>query len=154
MIKLVKMKQEDLVPYLERGIHEYAADHVRNGNWTAEESLERSRKEFEKLLPDGVNSKDQFLYSISDEAENNKIGLLWVQIRDHKAFIYDFTIDESFRGKGYGKRALMAMDETLRSMDVESVGLHVFGDNVIAQELYRKMGFGITGMHMKKKLKP
>src|SRR5215212_6046538 len=117
MVKLVKMLQSDFEPYFERGIHEYAADHVRNGNWTEEDALEKSKKEFQDLLPDGVNSKDQFLYSIVDEAEN-KIGLLWVQVKDHKAFIYDFSIDESFRGKGYGKQALIAMDETLKSMDV------------------------------------
>ena len=103
MVKLMKMHQEDLEPYLERGIREYAEDHVRNGNWTAEESLERSRKEFEDLLPDGVDSRDQFLYSIFDETDDNKIGLLWVQVKDQKAFIYDFIIDEGFRGKGYGK---------------------------------------------------
>ncbi|MEO8356842.1 MAG: GNAT family N-acetyltransferase [Chloroflexota bacterium] len=154
MVKLVKMQQEDFEPYLERGIREYAEDHVRNGNWTAEESLERSRKEFQELLPDGVNSRDQFLYSIVGEENNNEIGLLWVQIKDQKAFIYDFIIDESFRGKGYGKQALTAMDEILKSMNVESVSLHVFGDNVTAQELYRKMGFEITGMHMKKRFNP
>ena len=153
MIKLVKMQQQDFEPYLERGVREYAEDHVRNGNWTAEESLERSRKEFQGLLPNGVDSKDQFLYSIVDEADDNKIGMLWVQVKDQKAFIFDFIIDESSRGKGYGKQALTAMDETLKSMNVESVGLHVFGDNVTAQELYKKMGFEITGIHMKKKLK-
>jgi len=152
MLKLVKMQQEDFEPYHERGIREYADDHVRNGNWTAEESLERSRKEFEQLLPDGVNSRDQFLYSIIEEIDDNKIGLLWVQIKDQKAFIYDFVIDESFRGKGYGKQALVALDEKLKSMDVQSVGLHVFGDNVTAQELYKKMGYQITGIHMKKVL--
>jgi len=77
---------------------------------------------------------------------------LWVQVKDQKAFIYDFIIEESFRGKGYGKQALVALDEKLKSMDVQSVGLHVFGDNVTAQELYRKMGYQITGIHMKKKL--
>jgi ribosomal protein S18 acetylase RimI-like enzyme len=46
------------------------------------------------------------------------------------------------------------MDEKLRSMDAESVALHVFGDNITAQELYKKMGFEITGMHMRKMLKP
>ena len=152
MVRLIKMQQEDLEPYLERGIREYAEDHVRNGNWTAEESLERSRKEFEDLLPDGVDSRDQFLYSIFNETDDNKIGLLWVQVKDQKAFIYDFIIDEGFRGKGYGKQALVALDEKLNSMDVQSVGLHVFGDNVTAQELYRKMGYQITGIHMKKNL--
>ena len=154
MVKLIKMQQEDLEPYLERGIREYAEDHVRNGNWTVEESLERSRKEFEQLLPEGVNSRDQFLYSIVDETEDNKIGLLWVQVKDQKAFIYDFIIDEAFRGKGYGKQALLALDKKLESMDVQSVALHVFGDNVTAQELYKKMGYQITGLHMKKKLNP
>jgi len=75
-----------------------------------------------------------------------------VQVKDQKAFIYDFIIEESFRGKGYGKQALVALDEKIKSMDVQSVGLHVFGDNVTAQELYRKMGYQITGIHMKKKL--
>ena len=45
------------------------------------------------------------------------------------------------------------MDEKLKSMDVESVGLHVFGDNIIAQELYKKAGFQITDMQMRKTLK-
>lgn len=153
MIQLVPMKQEDFKTYLERGIREYADDHVRNGNWSAEEALERSRKEFKELLPDGVNSQDQFLYSIIDQADGNKIGLLWVQVRDHKAFVYDFIIDESFRGKGYGKQALTALDETLKAMDVESVRLHVFGDNVTAQELYKKMGYQITDLQMMKVLK-
>ncbi len=153
MVQLIPMQQEDFEPYLERGIREYAEDHVRNGNWTVEESLERSKKEFEQLLPEGVNSRDQFLYSIVDEMDNKKIGLLWVQVKDQKAFIYDFIIDDSFRGKGYGKQALIALDEKLRSISVQSIGLHVFGDNHTAQELYKKMGFRITGIQMNKVLK-
>ncbi len=45
------------------------------------------------------------------------------------------------------------MEEKLKAMEVESVGLHVFGDNVGAQELYKKMGFRITGIQMKKSLR-
>lgn len=151
MIILEPMQQEDFERFLENEIRGYAEDHVRNGNWPAEGAIERSRKEFATLLPEGVHSKDQYLWSIEDE-ENNKIGMLWVQVKDQKAFIYDFVIDEAFRGKGYGKQAMTAMDENLRSMKVKSVGLHVFGDNITAQELYRKMGYQITGMHMNKDL--
>ena len=151
MVRLETIQQKDFEGFLEREIRSYAEDHVRNGNWSAEGALERSRKEFEQLLPDGIHSKDQYLYSIIDD--ENKIGVLWVQVKDQKAFIYDFVIDESFRGKGFGKQALIAMDEKLKAMSVESVGLHVFGDNITAQELYKKMGFQITGIHMKKKLK-
>lgn len=152
MIKLEPLEQEDFDHLIEVEIRDYAEEHVRNGNWPAEGALERSRQQFETLLPDGVHSKDQYLWSIVSE-ENQKIGMLWVQVKDQTAFIYDFVIDEQLRGKGYGKQALTAMDEKLKSMKVASVALHVFGDNVGAQELYKKMGFQITGIHMKKDLK-
>jgi len=149
MITLETMQQEDFDRVIENEINQYAADHVRNGNWPEDGSLERSRREFESLLPQGVQTSNQYLWSLMDKAK--KIGFLWVQVKDSKAFIYDFLIDEEFRGKGYGKQALAAMDEMLKSMDVKSVGLHVFGDNITAQELYKKMGFEITGIHMQKK---
>lgn len=152
MITLEPIQQEDFERFLEQGIREYAADHVRNGNWPAEGALERSRKEFESLLPDGIQSPHQYLWSITDDGEK-KVGVLWVQVKDGKAFIYDFVIDEAFRGRGFGKQALAAMEEKLNAMDVESVGLHVFGDNLGAQELYKKVGFQITGIHMQKKLR-
>ena len=41
----------------------------------------------------------------------------------------------------------------LKSMNVESVELHVFGDNIAAQELYKKAGYQITGVYMRKTLK-
>ena len=152
MVKLEPLRQENFEQFLEREIREYAVDHVRNGNWPTEGALERSKQEFEQYLPDGIHSRDQYLYSIIDD-NGNQIGVLWVQVKDGTAFILDFVIDEAFRGKGYGKQALAAMDEKLRSMKVESVGLHVFGDNITAQELYKKAGFRITGIHMKKVLK-
>ena len=150
MITLQTIHQEDFEHFLEQEIGEYANDHVRNGNWPTEGALERSGKEFDSLLPDGIYSKDQYVWSIVNE-DNKKTGVLWVQVKEGKAFIYDFIIDETFRGKGFGKQALTAMDEKLKSMNIESVGLHVFGDNVTAQALYKKMGFKITGIHMLKK---
>ena len=149
MVKLEPIEQDDFDRFLEHEVGGYASAHVKNGNWPAEGALERSRKEFERLLPDGIHSKDQYVWSIVDET-NHKIGVLWVQVKEQQAFIYDFVIDETFRGKGFGKQALTAMDEKLKAMNVKSVGLHVFGDNVGAQELYKKMGFEITGIHMKK----
>jgi ribosomal protein S18 acetylase RimI-like enzyme len=144
------MEQKDFDPYLERDIREYAEEHVRNGSWKKEEALEQSRKEHQQLLPDGLQSKNQYLFSIMDDEKNKKLGVLWVNIENNQAFIYDFRIDDEYRGKGYGKQALMALDQKLQSMSVQSVSLHVFGDNITAQELYKKMGFEITDIHMRK----
>ena len=152
MVRLEALQQDDFERFLDREVRGYAEDHVRNGNWPEEGALERSRKEFEFYLPDGIHTQDQYLWSLVDSS-NSKIGILWVQVKDHKAFIFDFVIDEEFRGKGFGKQSLAAMDETLKSMGAESVGLHVFGDNIIAQELYKKAGYQITDIQMKKTLK-
>lgn len=149
MVKLESVQQEDFDVFLECAIREYADDHVRNGNWTAKGSLERSKKEFEHYLPNDIRTQEQYLYSTVDES-GNKIGVSWVQVREGKGFILDFIIDEIFRSKGYGKETLMALDEKLKSMNVDSVGLHVFGDNFVTQGLYKKAGFQITGIHMRK----
>ena len=154
MVKLIPMAQEDFEAYCERSIREYAAEHVRTGNWKESESLEKARAEFKKLLPNGLQSKDEFIYSIVDESTGQKMGILWVEIKmdetPRRAFGYDFMLYEEFRGKGFGKQALMALDEIMKSKDVESMGLHVFGHNTNAFELYKKMGFEITNVHMKK----
>src|SRR5688572_16477364 len=67
LVKLESLQQNDFERFLEREIRSYAEDHVRNGNWSPEGALERSRAEFQHYLPDGIHSKDQYLYSIIDE---------------------------------------------------------------------------------------
>jgi len=157
MVKLVPMDPADYPAYLENSIREYAEDKVKSGQWKESESLEKSRGEFLHLLPDGVHTKNEFIYSIVNEETNQKIGILWVEIKmeesPRRAFGYDFIVYESYRGKGFGKQALQALDKILISMDVESMGLHVFGHNTTAFELYKKMGFEITNINMRKKYK-
>jgi len=154
MVKLIPMAQKDFETYRERGIREYAEEHVKTGNWKKSEALEKSRAEFDKLLPNGLQSKDEFIYSIVDESTGQKMGILWMEVKmdetPRRAFGYDFIVYEEFRGQGFGKQALIALDELLKSMDVDSMGLHVFGHNTNAFELYKKMGFEITNINMRK----
>jgi len=69
-----------------------------------------------------------------------------------RAFLCDIKIYEDHRGKGYGKGALMKMEEFLRDMGVKFVELNMFGDNRVALELYRKMGYGLTSIQMLKEI--
>jgi len=52
MITLNQMTDEQYKNFLDIAIKDYAEDHVKDGKWTAAESLERSTEEFNKLLPD------------------------------------------------------------------------------------------------------
>ena len=154
MITLIPMDPSDFDAYLALSIVEYADDKIRSGNWHPEEALDRSRQEFEKLLFAGLQTPDQFIYTVFDEERDQKLGMLWVNVPmaapHREAFIFDFRIDEAFRGQGFGKKALLALDEILIRMGVESVGLHVFAFNTTALELYKRVGYEITNINMRK----
>ena len=153
MSKLIPMTQAEYDAFLERSIPEYAADHVRAGNWTESESLEKSRKEFEDLLPHGLNSEDNHLYTLVDGEE--AVGMIWMKVKRQPSisgFIYDVFIEERFRGKGYGKSLMLLLEEKAREMGLRSMELHVFGSNHVARKLYETIGYEITNVLMRKTL--
>ncbi|MBC7876724.1 MAG: GNAT family N-acetyltransferase [Anaerolineales bacterium] len=154
MPTLAPMTQPEFDAFLERSIPEYAADHVRAGNWTESESLERSHKEFEALLPLGLKTEGNFLYTLHDEEIS--VGMIWLNINRDKTlksgFIYEVFIEEKFRGKGYGKSIMLLLEEKARELGVKSLGLHVFGSNHIARKLYETIGYEVTNVNMSKAL--
>ena len=158
MITLLPISQPDYEIFIRDSIRDYAADKVQSGNWRTEEALERSRNEHEKLLPDGRTTKEHFIYTIFDEETRQNLGLLWMHITmeapHREAFIFNFVIDEPFRGKGFGKQALIALDEIMQGMGVESIALHVFGFNTNAIGLYKKSGYEVTDLNMRKAYSP
>lgn len=156
MLTIVPMEQSELDSYLEHVIPDYAKEHVDAGNWDAEGALERSKKEFDVLLPQGVNSPNQYLYSIHDESAKENIGIIWFAVRDEPpgkvAFIYDFELKPEYRGKGLGDEALRAIEPKVRELGIRKISLHVFGKNKVARHLYEKVGYEETNVLMSKEL--
>ncbi len=158
MVRLVPMTGTEFDVYLARAVDNYAQEHVSAGNWLPEEAHQKSEQEFKQLLPAGVASKDQYLFSIEDVPSGLKIGMVWFAV-NHRgpsltAFIYDFNIDEAYRGKGFGRQALAALDEQAAALGIETISLHAFAHNPTAIALYQKMGYAITDVHMSKKVGP
>jgi RimJ/RimL family protein N-acetyltransferase len=156
MVRLVPMTAAEYQTYLDISIREYAEDKVQAGNWQPEEALEKSAQEFRKFLPEGVATKDHYLYGIEDEALKAKVGMIWLarvlQDAHPIMFIYDFRIDEPFRRKGYGEQALRAAEEQAKALGLDTIALHVFGHNHAARALYEKLGYEITNINIAKKL--
>ena len=154
-IYLENMKQQTFKPFYEESIIQYAAEHVKSGDWEEEESIERARTEFENLLPEGLNTSNQYLLSVINNDVN--IGYLWLHIfafkEQKKCFIYDIKIKDTYRGHGLGTKTMECLEGYCKDKDVETIGLHVFGHNKRAVSLYNKMGFETTNYRMEKKLK-
>jgi GNAT superfamily N-acetyltransferase len=56
--------------------------------------------------------------------------------------IHDLAVIPGHRGRGVGRRLLMAAEAKARAMGCVKLTLEVNADNVIAQHLYRRYGFG------------
>ena len=85
MIQLVPMTQSEFDSFLESSVPEYAADKVRAGNWTEAESLERSRKGYADLLPQGLATPNNYLFSVKDSRSDERVGWFWLAVEKDNA---------------------------------------------------------------------
>ena len=102
-----------------------------------------------------IRSND-FLFIIY-ELPNNKIGMAGlsnIDNRNRNAEFGRFVLDERFRGKGYGKEALMlVLDYAFKHLNLHSVYLDTLKNNVKSIDFYEKAGFkqeGIKRQHIYK----
>jgi ribosomal protein S18 acetylase RimI-like enzyme len=158
MVKLVPMTGAEFAEYLDTAVELYAQAHIKAGDCDASEALELARADYATLLPEGLATSEQYLYSIFDEASDARVGLIWLAMRERRgrksAFIYDFVIREEHRGKGYGAQTLSHVDRMVKEMGAARIGLNVMGYNHAARALYEKNGYEITGIGMMKRLAP
>jgi ribosomal protein S18 acetylase RimI-like enzyme len=155
MITLQPMTEAEYQAFLTPAIAEYAQDHVKSGRWTAEEAVEQARKEFHDLLPDGVATPNQYLFTLVNEAQQ-PAGMLWFALQEQQgarmAFVYDIRIDDAFQRRGYGSEAFRQLENKVQALGGSSIALHVFGHNHAAIAMYQKLGYKPTNIRMVKTL--
>ncbi len=153
---LTPMTAESLGSYLEEAIKTYADEHVRSGNWAADQAQAQAEREFADLLPDGIHSKDQYLFTLVDDTTGADVGMIWYGVRGQmetrEAWIWDFKVDPAYRRRGYGRQALAALEHHVKEQGLTKIGLHVFGHNDAARSLYEAMGYAVTNLVMSKTL--
>lgn len=155
MMKLNTMSEQDYAFWSERSRTSYADDKMKANSLTREEADKIAADDFKRLLPDGRDSKDNFLFTAHDE-KKNVLGYIWFTIRgdtnNRKAFICDVVIEDSYRGKGYGTQIMELVEIEVQKQGLNRIGLHVFGFNETAINLYKKLGYLTTDLVMEKTL--
>ena len=155
MVTLEPMSLEAWEQWRSAAVRGYAADKVRVGTWPAEGAEARSEREFADLLPEGLATPGHELRSIVNEA-GEVVGTLWFgPLREASrgtCFIWDIEVLAEARGRGYGRAALVALEPIARDLGYDAIGLHVFGDNQVARNLYRSSGYVETDVMMRKTL--
>lgn len=156
VVSLRRMSSTEFVAFLASSIPDYAAEKVRAGNWTAGEALEKSRQAHRELLPDGLESVHQHLFTI--ESDGRPAGRVWLSsdpaASGGAGFIYDLLIEEPFRRQGIAAEAMTLLEAEALQLGLAALALHVFGFNRPARALYEKLGYEVTNINMAKTLRP
>jgi len=156
VVRLVPMEQAHFEAYLKEAIPSYADDQVRAGNWHVSNTVERAKEAYTALLPDGLASEKQHLFSVLDGESGAQVGMIWFMVNEQAArptaFVCDLLIQEPYRRKGYGTETMEALEGKVRELRLERIALHVFAHNAPARALYAKMGYQATNIQMAKEL--
>ena len=83
-------------------------------------------------------------------------GRLWLAEREidgrRAMYVFDVHVDEAFRGRGFGRAAMLLAERESLDRDIHRIELNVFGRNTVARGLYRSLGYGERSVRMAKDL--
>lgn len=142
---LIKMTEAVFNEYCQAAIASYAKENIDAGRWKEEGAIERSREDHDRLLPEGIKTKNNHLFEIKENNHGQVVGHIWIaideQLNPKSAFIYDIEIYKAFRRKGLAKSVLKNAEDFVMKSDIYSIGLHVFNHNEAAKALYSELGY-------------
>lgn len=120
---------------------------------------ERVRLGTARFLPDGLETAGHHLL-IAENAAGEAVGDAWVGPDPSQgagnpsaAFLYDINVFPPFRRSGYGSAILTALEELIAREGKTALSLNVVGDNEAAIALYRRNGYEIASMAMRKTIR-
>lgn len=154
-MKLIPMNQAEFEEYLAWAIPSYAEHKVQAGNLTENDALEKAKAEFDGYLPQGLDTPNHYLFCILNDS-GQKIGWFWFGSREnnnnHYIYVYDVKIFEQYQRRNYGEQVFLLLEQKTKELGLNEIRLHVFGYNHPARNLYEKLGYETTNIHMRKKL--
>lgn len=154
MLRLRPMTREELAARLPVLRRDYARDELRAGRDQPATVHANVAALLERLLPAGVDSPGQLLFSGVDET-GAVVGYIWLGLPTDErpqAWVYDLQVDPAFRRRGHGRALMLAAEEVLRERGIRTLGLNVFGHNPDARRLYESLGYETRTVSMAKDL--
>jgi ribosomal protein S18 acetylase RimI-like enzyme len=154
-VRLRHLNAEEYARWSAATLDAYVGEIVASGGMSREAAEEKGRRDDAELLPEGLATPDQLVFRV--EVDGQPVGWLWLALRNPRAeagvgFIYDITIDEALRGRGYGRAAMQLAEEEARRNGLHALALNVFRQNAIARALYSSLGYRETSVQMRKEL--
>lgn len=146
-LQLRPIEDEEFVAWLPLLREDYAQELVRDYGMSADQARSKAVAEI-----DGRRRAEHSVFVI--EVDGEPVGHLWlVERRDAyepTLVVYDIDVDEPYRGRGYGKAAMVFAEEEARRRGLTRIALRVGARNDVARNLYRSLGFEENEVAMSK----
>ena len=154
MVELRKMRSDEFPGYVDYFIPDYAVEISSNYDVDIQTATKQAAQAVADSFEYGVETPGQVLLCVvakKDDADT-LIGYLWCQpnAENQTVFISDFCILPQYRGKGFARLALSALNEWFSKTEFVEFRLRVAADNSIAKNLYLSAGFSPTGTNMRR----
>ena len=150
-VALRPFTNDDREAFMREELANYADQQVREAGWPLEEALERARNELGPALEGELAEaamRGHHLWTAIGRS-GRSVGWLWLTPLDGEApraaFLYQITVAERARRKGYGRAMLAAAEELLARRGIEEVRLNVSVANEPARRLYESAGYEQVG---------
>ena len=158
MIELRAMTPTEFQDYVAYFVPDYAAEISSNYDVDMDAALAQAQAAIKDDLAQGVETAGHDLMCITVQDHNafDVVGYAWCKTSsgNDAVFISDFYVKPTYRGRGYARAALAALDLKYSADGYETIGLRVAADNERAQRLYLAAGYKPTGINMRKALPP
>ena len=153
MIRLVPMSDRELEEWLTTTWKDYS-NQLLNTGYTPEEASSNIEQNKHALFVNSVPNKDQHFFDIMHD--ELRVGSLWLASREERSagewYVYDIVIAEEFRGQGFGRAAMRAAEDYVKSQGGTKLALNVFGPNAVARGLYESLDYTTMAIEMRKDL--
>ena len=150
MIVLRPLREDEYADWDAAHRAEYARGLIAHVGMSREDAEAKVERDVAAVLPDGLATPGTRIWAVEDDGR--KVGTVFVGIRDAGAWLYDITIDEAERGRGFGRAAMTALEDEVRALGHTTIGLNVWGGNEVARGLYRSLGWVEESVHMRRQL--
>lgn len=143
-IELCKLTADIFDIYKEWSVKSYAEHLKKSGEVKKGTEYAESKAEFEDVYPNGADSKDTWLYIAKNE-NGESVGVYGYQKSPYgadTAFVTEVVTKEEFRGKGYARSALDALQKDAKQKGFAKMALNVFKHSP-AYTMYVKSGFRV-----------
>jgi GNAT superfamily N-acetyltransferase len=152
-LALRPMSRAEWDEWVPRQMAGYAEHIAASGAMPEADAWQKAKNDTARAFHAGFETPGQLVYRIL--AGDEGVGWLWLAVPGpdpdrQMAWVMNIEVDPAYRGRGYGREAMLLAEGEARSHRMTSLGLNVHGQNKVARSLYDSLGYEVMSQQMKK----